>query len=120
MLLGPNELITDGIYLDVDLAAACRVVPKRHEAATIVIAGKVQDDRSQVGRRPVDCIDLSGMSSQAKECLLDDVLRGITIVDEEASQTNQRATLGTKQPKHQFLGVHADRLGVQPRRDGRP
>jgi hypothetical protein len=96
------------------------MMAQRHEAAAVVIASEVQHDGSEICGGPIDRVDPAGMSRQTQERFLHDVLGGITIVDEESCQSDERATLGTKESKDEVLCVGADGLALQSRGHGHP
>ena len=55
------------------------------------------------------------MARQPQECLLDDVLGSIAVIDEEARQSDERPTLGAKQLNDQLLSCVADHLALLAR-----
>jgi hypothetical protein len=90
------------------------VVPQRDEAAPVVVAGQVQDDRAQVGRGLALVLDAAGRAGQADEALLHEILGRVAVVHEQAHEADQALPLLLEQPGDQ--GVDVD--GGDDRRRG--
>ena len=61
-----------------------------------MVAGQVEHDRAQVGRRPGWILDAVGAAGEADERLLHEVLGGVAIVDEQPGEAHQRRALGAE------------------------
>ncbi len=70
---------------------------QRHEAAPVVVAGEVDDDRAEVCRRPRFVRMRACCRAESDEGLLHEVLRRRLVVDVEPGQVQQRWSLGVEQ-----------------------
>ena len=80
------------------------MVAERHEAAPVVVAGEVEHDRAEIGGRAVDVGDPVRRPGEPEERLLDEVLGGVAVVDEQAGQPDQRPALLLEEPDDELLG----------------
>ena len=95
-----------------------RAVTHRHQPAAVLVARQVEHDRAQVRRRPRRVTDPPGVAGQADEGLLDEVLGSVAVVDEQAGQAHERATLLGEEADDELVDVDRRhrRLGPRPPR----
>jgi hypothetical protein len=85
LVVANGDLVIDPC-LDVDER---RPVTKRHEAAPVVVARQVEDDRAKVGRGTSRILDSVRAAGESDERLLHEVLCGIAVVDEQSRQPHE-------------------------------
>ena len=88
------------------------VVAQRHQAAAVVVARQVEHDRAEVGGRAVGGGDPVGVPGEPEEGLLDEVLGGVAIVDEERARRTSERPSAWYRADDQLLGLGRDRLAM--------
>lgn len=87
-------------------------VAERHEAPAVVIPGQVEEDRPEVGRRPVRVANPVRRAVQPYERLLHQVFGGVAVVREKTGQAYQRRTFLREKGTNEAVGIDCplDRL----------
>ncbi len=75
----------------------------RHEAPPELRAGQVEHDRSEVCRSRAEVPDALEVAVQTNECVLNDLLTGLAIVDEQTRQSNQCPVVITEESLEQVV-----------------